>query len=335
MSPWTSTGASRSVSVGSLSLTEGQSYVSCVRTRSTFATTSAPVCSDAVVVDSLAPLAPTHTSPTDASSTSSTPLTLVARHDDAAAVSTGQLAFQLCSTSNCSAVVEGGSSAAGIASGASGSWAPTTTATGTYWWRARSTDAAGHVGPWSTPWQVSIVAPATITVSVDQSTISLGSAVGADTLTGDVTVTVASDSPTGYDLRATDQLAWGDTAGVRRTDAGATLPDWNGGSTTPSTWAEGQAGFGLTVRRIRNGGVDVARLPAWGTPNVAGWPADDFDDNAYAAVRNSATTLLHSGMAPTSGAGDEVLVTMRADVPDTQAPGSYQANIVLTATARP
>ena len=62
---------------------------------------------------------------------------------------TGTVAFQLCSDAACSAMVQSGSSASGVANGANGTWTPTGLAVGTYYWRAQSTDSAGNVSGWS------------------------------------------------------------------------------------------------------------------------------------------------------------------------------------------
>ena len=77
--------------------------------------------------------------------------TLSATFSDPDAGDTGTLAFQLCSDAPCSTVLESGSSVAGLANGANGTWAPSySLVDGTaYYWRAEATDSAGNVSGWS------------------------------------------------------------------------------------------------------------------------------------------------------------------------------------------
>ncbi|HYA08005.1 MAG TPA: Ig-like domain-containing protein, partial [Gaiellaceae bacterium] len=68
---------------------------------------------------------------------------------DPDAPDTGTISFQVCSDSACTAVVKTGSSPAGIANGASGSWTASGLAQGSYYWRAQAQDAAGNQSAWS------------------------------------------------------------------------------------------------------------------------------------------------------------------------------------------
>jgi predicted phage tail protein len=81
---------------------------------------------------------------------------LSASFSDPDAGDTGTVSFQVCSDAACTTVVSAGSSAAGIANGANGSWTATGLAQGTYFWRARAQDAAGNQSAWSATQQFAL-----------------------------------------------------------------------------------------------------------------------------------------------------------------------------------
>jgi hypothetical protein len=82
--------------------------------------------------------------------------TLSASFSDPDAGDTGTVSFQICSDSACTAVVQGGSSPSGIANGADGSWSVAGLTQGTYYWRARTQDAAGNQSGWATTQQFTL-----------------------------------------------------------------------------------------------------------------------------------------------------------------------------------
>src|SRR5688500_12999920 len=64
---------------------------------------------------------------------------------------------------------------AGPGNGAPGSWSlQSTRADGSYWWRVRAVDAAGHVGAWSTIRALTIARSSSITVSISTLGFSAG-----------------------------------------------------------------------------------------------------------------------------------------------------------------
>src|SRR5579884_2200155 len=67
-----------------------------------------------------------------------TPTLAATFSDPDGAADTGTLSIQLCSTSGCATVLQSGSSAAGIANGASGTWTPSALSDGTYYFRDRN-----------------------------------------------------------------------------------------------------------------------------------------------------------------------------------------------------
>ena len=116
------------------------------------------------VLDTTAPAVPTLGSL--ASQVSASP-SLSASFSDPDAPDTGTISFQVCSDSACTAVVSTGSSAAGVANGASGNWTATGLAQGAYYWRARAQDASGNQSAWSGTQQFTLdtTPPAAPTVS--------------------------------------------------------------------------------------------------------------------------------------------------------------------------
>ena len=79
---------------------------------------------------------------------------LSATFTDPDAADTGTLSFQLCSDPSCATVLQSGSSAAGLANGATGTWTPAGLADGTYYWHVQATDSfsgatGANVSGWS------------------------------------------------------------------------------------------------------------------------------------------------------------------------------------------
>lgn len=93
------------------------------------------------------PSSPTQTAPADALRTNAWPQ-LAARFDDPVAGDTGTLDFELCSDAACASVLAS-SSAAGLANGATGSFAPGALGEGTYYWRVRAQDSGGGTSGWA------------------------------------------------------------------------------------------------------------------------------------------------------------------------------------------
>ncbi len=60
----------------------------------------------------------------------------------------GTLSFQLCSDAACSSVLQSNTTSS-IASGANGTWTPAALLSGTYYWRAQSTDSTSNASGWS------------------------------------------------------------------------------------------------------------------------------------------------------------------------------------------
>jgi hypothetical protein len=114
-----------------------------------------------------APDTPVLLSPSDADFVGATP-TLKARFTDPNTSDTGTLSFRICLDSACNTIVSQGSSAAGLAVGASGSWTvPVALSDGsTYYWQALATDSTTLQSGWSSPQTVKVATtPATLTIT--------------------------------------------------------------------------------------------------------------------------------------------------------------------------
>src|SRR5437764_1460620 len=79
---------------------------------------------------------------------------------DAEAADTGTVTVQLCSSSACASVLQSSTSAS-LANGATYTWTPSSVADATYYWRARTQDAAGNPSssPCASSFVVDTVAP--------------------------------------------------------------------------------------------------------------------------------------------------------------------------------
>jgi hypothetical protein len=112
------------------------------------------------------PDVPTLVSPTDGTRTNNTTPQLRAKYYESDG-NTGTLSFRVCSASDssCTAPVQTGS-AAGLASGANGSWTPAALSDGRYYWEVQATDSAAHQSTWSSPisFTVDTVPPGTPTL---------------------------------------------------------------------------------------------------------------------------------------------------------------------------
>jgi hypothetical protein len=117
------------------------------------------------VVDTTAPNLPTLVSPAGSARVNATQLSATFTDPDGSADS-GTLDIQLCSDSACATVVASTTSAT-VASGGTTSWTPTGVADGTYYWRARATDAAGNQSAWGAArsFTLDTVAPGTPSLS--------------------------------------------------------------------------------------------------------------------------------------------------------------------------
>lgn len=156
---------------------QGATIHVCVRSRDAVGLVDAAgyACTNGQVVDSLAPGVPNQTSPAPGATVTLEPFQLQATNVDPGGAAPSTLTFQLCDASDCSSVVDSGSSATGLADGASGSWQlAAAQPDGSYFWRVRAVDAAGNVGGWSAIRAITI--DRTSTVSIAVSTIGFSDA---------------------------------------------------------------------------------------------------------------------------------------------------------------
>ncbi|MCW2927007.1 MAG: hypothetical protein JWM86_975 [Thermoleophilia bacterium] len=274
-----------------------------------------------------APTAPTNIAPPSGSAGPSTTPQLVARFNDPDVNDTGSVQFEVCQDAACSTAgdpIRSGGSSAGIANGSNGAWAVAPALpNGTYYWRARGVDQDSTVGPFSTTWQLVVGAPS-ITLAVDSTAVSVGPTpipVDGDATVSSV-VTVGTNSRGGYALLARDQDdTWAASTGS------ATIADWGGPSTVPTTWGTESGYFGLTVRDATGG-----RLAKWGAGT--GTSESDFTNNLYAGLDASTDATLHQ-RTTFSATDDAIVVGYRIRVGATQPAGVYSSVVTYTATALP
>ncbi|MCW2921518.1 MAG: hypothetical protein JWL76_1392 [Thermoleophilia bacterium] len=274
-------------------------------------------------IDTSVPTAAPSVPASAATGVSTTPA-LDAAYADPAPANAGTVDYEVCTTNACGSVVQSGTSAS-TASGATASWTvPSALATSTtYWWRTRATDIAGNVGSWSATRSFTTAA-SSLTITVNNATVALGTTYAGADATGTSDVTVTTDSPGGYQLVARDESdTWGaDSAG------GATVPDWTGTAAVPTTWTAGTSGgFGMTVLGATGPAAKHAR---WGTGTLP----TDFVTNRYAGLDQTVDGPVHTRTSLSLPA-DTVTVGWRVNVGAGQAAGSYGATVVWTATALP
>lgn len=268
---------------------------------------------------------------------------LTATFVDSDVADIGTLQFQVCTitvapTETCTGqggtLSATGSTGSSIASGANGTWSPSSalTADATYYWRVRGRDAANVWGPWSS--SRSVIVDSVITVSAPGGTIALGAAALDADVTGSTSITVESNDPQGYQLVAADEdAAWGMQCTNVPQCGTAKIPDRTATGAAPLTWTAGNGGtsgyFGVTV--LDTTGTSNDRLAKWGNANPAGWPANDVTNNLFAGL-GTTTTVLHQvgSVAPS----DTVVLGARLTPTSTGTPtpaGTYAGVITVTA----
>jgi hypothetical protein len=308
-------------------LTNGASYYWRVCVRDQLGLTSAWVVKGGAPdfrIDSATPSV-TLVSPVDGVATTVATPTFTATYTDPAPATTGRIDYRIGTSPTCgTSVVRSGSSAAGLASGANGSWVPTALANGTYYWCAQAVDQAGNLSPWS-PTRQLVIGAATMSLSVVSTTATIAPALLSVGMDGSAATTLQAwtNNATGYTLAATDTS---DTVGMTQPPAIDTLPDWTGTNATPTSWAPGTPGyFGLSVLTA-TGGKDTAR---WGLGTL---PAE-YSNLKYVGLRTTATQLY---VRPTySAATDTIQTAYRADFSGGELAGTYNTTITYTATANP
>ena len=292
-----------------------------------------------------APTASTLVSPADAADVADTTPQLQATFEDADTPETGLVRFEVCSVAtsagqSCTgaggSVAATGTSAAGLAPGATGSWSPASAlTTGTWYWHARGEDDEGATGPWSATRSIA-VGTGSLSVSVGSPTLALGDGSGGADLVGTLTVDLSTTYVDGWQLSATDEH---DSWGLSVDGLGAvTLPDAGGPDANPATadgpavWAAGAAGFGVSVLDV-SGSIDQ-RDAMWGTATTTGFAATNFTDNYFAGLSNTTEQVLAQRSGYAAGT-DQVQLAIRTTTTDTTPPGDYVGVVTFTAVPLP
>ncbi len=201
-------------------------------------------------LDATAPLVPTGSGIADTTRTAHAP-TLSATFADAGGLA-GTVSFQLCSSSNCTSIVQNGT-VSGIANGASGTWTPSALADHVYYWRMRAQDAVGNQSDWSVPSSFTIdTAPPSVPTGLAP---AAASRVAAPQLSATFANTDSTDSGT-----LTFQLCSDATCATVLT--GSTSSTLAAGAST--TWTPAALADGNYYWRVRAQDA-AANVGAWST----------------------------------------------------------------------
>lgn len=226
-------------------------------------------------IDSSVPTAANVTPASGATGVGGTP-TFTATYSDPAPANPGTVDFEVCTTSACTTTVQTGSSSS-VTSGTGATWTPASALTGgtTYWWRARSTDAVGNVGAWTTATSFTTAAAAAPSTPVHVSPAS-GSATAATTPTFTASF---SDPNGGTGTVSFEVCSVAMAAGQTCAAAGGVLrASGTSGSTASganASWAPGAALAAGTIfwhARASDGALTSAWSASWqlrvGTPSL-------------------------------------------------------------------
>jgi uncharacterized delta-60 repeat protein len=161
-----------------------------------------------------------------------------------------------------------------------------------------------------------------MSLTVDSAAVNLGTALPTTDALGSTTVQVTTDNASGYRLYAHDT----NTGTGLACGCGGTIADWSGTDVTPTAWAAGSPGFGLSVRTASGG-----RMAKWGAAGP--FPATDFVNNRYLGLALT-DSLLHDHAGVVVGT-DVVEATYRADAASSATPGTYSTTVTYTAVPTP
>ena len=158
-----------------------------------------------------------------------------------------------------------------------------------------------------------------LSISVDQATLSFGSLIPGDVFTAHTAVTVNTNYPNGYALAVSDGVTGSDSA--LQHSSSSRVSDYSGTISAPTIWSSG-TGFGICI--YSGSGKDTAR---WGTGT-----AFDSSLNKYAGVPQDASS---GGVYAKTGSpvvNDIVGVGYKLVVPNSQKTGDYQGTLTYTVT---
>lgn len=252
---------------------------------------------DFIVSD--APSVPALVSPPNNDIQTGTTATLTATFSDPDTGDAGRVNFQICADATCSAggdPVASGSSSAGLANGADGSWSSGSLTAGQYYWRAQNMDQSGLTSAWSATRALTVG----LTVTLDVTGCGGSSTVFDAALPGTSSVT-QSECTIGYSTTlGVAKLRIFQQDGVGRAMTGpTTILDYGepGGS-----WG-GTSMFGACLKTSTNT-TDTWTPGACGTSDGAWWNGvgTSPDQISTAAAGASAQVGLHFGLKTPAGA---------------------------------
>jgi len=159
--------------------------------------------------------------------------------------------------------------------------------------------------------------PLSITLSVDSPTLSFGSLIPGNVLTGTTTVSITTNYGNGYSLSVSDAIAGSDSTLLHQGDLSTRVADYSGSIAVPTTWSG--TGLGICLYTATD------KESKWG-----GGTTESDLNNKYAGVPENATVMHAKTGSPTNS--DANYVGYKLVVPNNQKTGSYSGDITYTAT---
>jgi hypothetical protein len=160
------------------------------------------------------------------------------------------------------------------------------------------------------------VAPLSISLTLDNSSLTFGNLLPGSVFTGSTQTTVTTNYPNGYTLSVNDNMS-GSNSPLIHDDGTTYIADYSGTVTTPTSWS----GTGLGICPYIATGKDAK----WGTGTTA---SDSF--NKYAGIPQNATVINTKTASPTTA--DQTSVGYKLVVPNSQKTGNYSGNVLYTVT---
>lgn len=157
----------------------------------------------------------------------------------------------------------------------------------------------------------------TLSISVDNNTLSFGNLLPGNVITGSTIVTANTNYPNGYSLAVSDS-ATGSNSSLLHTDTTTRIADYAGSIATPTSWN----GYGLGICVYQATSKTTSQ---WGTGTT-----ETDSNNKYAGVPETATTIHTKNSSPTTN--DLTYIGYKLVVENSQKTGDYSGNITYTAT---
>jgi len=157
-----------------------------------------------------------------------------------------------------------------------------------------------------------------ISLDIDEPTLTFGSLIPGDVYTGDTRATTTTNYPNGYTLAVSDNVSGSDSALLRQSTS-VRVPDYAGTIGTPTYWSSGN-GFGMCV--YAGASKDSGK---WGTGTTY---SSSF--NKYTGVPETAVSAIVYTKTGSPINGDAVDVGYKLVVSNAQMTGDYSGSVIFT-----